>query len=66
MKDNLHKELEEKLSRAHAYVLITCDQGKKAGTLDIEMSYGGDDPALASYLLSDAQSVIEEEEETIE
>ena len=69
MRKSVHKELESKLSKKHAcYVLITCNEQKEDGTFDIEMSYGGDDPVLASYLLHGAQAYIDEEveEEAIE
>ena len=67
MKPNPHKEFEEKLSQGNAcYVLITCSAGAEGGTLNVEMSYGGDDPALASYLLSDAQAYIEDSDEMLQ
>lgn len=67
MKSNLHKQLQRKLSSGNVcYVLITCDQTKGDGTLDVEMSYGGDDPGLASYLLSDAQAYIDDSDDLIE
>lgn len=62
MKSSLHQELEERLStRETSYVLITCERDFEGGPLEVEMSYGGDDPILASYLLSGAQAVINEE-----
>jgi hypothetical protein len=69
MKSSVHKELEEKLSKDHAcYVLVTLGERKADGTHDVEMSYGGGDPVLASYLLSGAQACIDEEveEEAVE
>ena len=67
MKSKLHQELEEKLAQENTcYVLITCDPAKIDGTLDVEMSYGGDDLALVSCLLSDAQAYLDDSEETLE
>lgn len=61
MSQSKHKQVEKKLQKNHAcYVLITCDKGKE-GTLDVEMSYSTDDPALASMLLHGAQSIIDED-----
>lgn len=66
MKSTLHKELEEKLSEGHeCYILITCGKHPSNGSLDVEFSYGGDDPILASCLLSQAQAVIDEEVEDV-
>lgn len=67
MKSALHKELEEKLSETEdCFVLITCKKQMIDGTMSIEMSYGGDDPVLASYLLANAQAYISEEVEEID
>lgn len=64
MKESVHKELEEKLSKDHTcYVLITCNKKTPGGALDVEMSYGGDDPVLVNMLLDGAQAYIEEEVE---
>jgi hypothetical protein len=63
MKSPLHKELEERFSNGKGcYILITCEE-EFDGSLEVEMSYGGGDPALASYLLSDAQAYLNEEAE---
>lgn len=43
------------------YVLITCGQPSKDGTMQVEMTYEGD-PTLAAYLLESAQGFFDEEE----
>jgi hypothetical protein len=42
------------------YVLITCDLPKEDGSMNINMTYKGD-PLLASYLLRDAQTKMDED-----
>jgi hypothetical protein len=42
------------------YVLITCSQPKKDGTMDVEMKYEGD-KYLASYMIETASKIIERE-----
>lgn len=44
------------------YVLITCSQPSESGQMEVEMSYQGD-LCLASYLLQEAQTFIEKEEQ---
>lgn len=64
---HIHQELEGKLPPENkCYVLITCDQAEVDGRLDVEMSYGGDDLALVSHLLSDAQAYLDDADETLE
>lgn len=56
-----HAEIEEALSKSHAYyVLITCDHPSSDGMMHVKMSYGGGDASVASYLLDGAQSYLEE------
>lgn len=43
------------------YVLITCSQPSEDGQMQVKLSYQGDS-TLASYLLSGAQSFIDQEE----
>lgn len=63
---SLHNELKEKLSKNNTcYILITCEQAKSGGPLNVEFSFGGEDPTLASFLLSGAQSYIDEELEDV-
>jgi hypothetical protein len=42
------------------YVLITCTKPSKDGQMNVEMTYGGDDPVLASYLLQGAQEMMDD------
>ena len=61
MKAKKGKRIKDSLAKNHAcYVLITCDQPKEDGQMQVEMSYEGD-PTLASYLLQGAQTIIDEE-----
>lgn len=41
------------------YILITCGKPSKNGDMQVEMSYEGD-VFLASYLIENAQSVLDE------
>ncbi len=58
-----HSErIKQTLAKNHAcYVLITCDEASEDGLLQVQMSYEGD-ATVASYLLQDAQSFIDEQE----
>lgn len=63
MQDNIDKEIKDKLAREHAcYVLITCGNPAKDGSMQVNMSYEGD-PTLAAYLLQGAQNILEEEDD---
>ncbi len=65
MKRNVHTEVKKRLAGKHAcYVLITCNSPSENGDMQIEMSYQGD-ATLASMMLSDAQSFINEEVEEL-
>ena len=53
-------DIKEALSKNPAcYVLITCAEPQPDGKMQVEMIYDGD-PILASYLLENAQSMIED------
>ena len=41
------------------YILITCKEPSSDGKMSVEMTYEGD-PALASFLLENAQDFIEQ------
>ncbi len=59
---DIHSELKVKFDKQQiSYVLITCQQPKSDGSMNVEMSYGGD-PAVAEYLVQSAQFHFEEEE----
>lgn len=63
MKRKPQDNLDETLAKDHeCYVLITCGKPCKDGNMDVEMSYNGD-PALASYLLQGAQTLIDEQQD---
>lgn len=63
MKSRHHQSIKQKLANKHAcYVLITCDNPNCEGHMQVEMSYEGD-TALASYLIQNAQSIIDEQVE---
>jgi len=53
---NKKKQKKEKA----CYILITCDQPAPDGKMSVEMTYEGD-PALASFLLENAQGIIDKE-----
>lgn len=55
------KELRIKEKEKHAcYVLITCGEPNAEGKMSVELTYQGD-PALAAYLLENAQGFIDDE-----
>lgn len=55
------KDIQEVLNKnLSSYVLITCEHPSRHGDMQVEFSYQGD-PALASYLLQDAQRLLEDE-----
>jgi len=59
MEKSIHDELKTKLEKKHAsYVLITCDEPKPDGSMDVQMTYGGD-PLIAEYLIHTAQNQFE-------
>lgn len=63
MKSHCRKHLQEVLEKNHScYVLITCDAPSLDGKMDVKMTFQGD-ATLASYLLEEAQTYLEEEEE---
>lgn len=60
MKESDWREIEETLAAEHAcYVLITCDNAKKNGNMEVQLRYGGD-AVLASYLIDEAKDYIED------
>lgn len=59
---NLLRKLEQEPS---CYVLITCGEPSDTGEMQVEMDYKGD-PSLALLLLQNAQSCVEQDEETSE
>ncbi|GAB4231204.1 MAG: hypothetical protein Tsb0021_09490 [Chlamydiales bacterium] len=61
MKQKTKSNFEQKLAEKHlCYVLITCDKPENDGHMQVEMSYSGDDPVLASFLLKGAQNAIDQ------
>lgn len=62
MKSDLHNSIEQTLLNEEGYILITCGKPKRDGTMNVEMSYGGDS-GLVSYLLNNAQAQLDEEME---
>lgn len=48
------------LGKSHAcYILITCDESKKPGEMNVQMDFEGDE-ALAAYLVGNASQIFEE------
>ncbi|SCA63808.1 Uncharacterized protein SCG7109_BE_00080 [Chlamydiales bacterium SCGC AG-110-M15] len=65
MDSDLHKKLKEQVEDStvdenSCFILITCNEPKGDGSMHVEMSYEGD-PILASYLLENAQNIIDEQ-----
>lgn len=61
MKYDNETQLKKTLAKNHAcYVLITCDEPKENGEIEVEMTYEGD-ATVAAYLLQGAQSIIDEQ-----
>ena len=61
MKRSARSSLVKKLEKDHeCYVLITCDKPTCDGNMHVEMSFGGDDPHLASYLLQGAKNAMDQ------
>ncbi|MEC7840414.1 MAG: hypothetical protein VX777_10285 [Chlamydiota bacterium] len=59
MAKSIHDELKGEMQKKHvSYVLITCDEPKSDGSMDVQMSYGGD-PLIAEYLIHTAQGQFE-------
>lgn len=56
-KSLLEKELEK---NNECYVLITCGKPSGEGNMQVEMTLGGVDPFLASYLLQGAQNMVDQ------
>jgi hypothetical protein len=42
-------------------ILITCTDPKEDGSLDIEMTYTGEDPCLASFMIEKAQEKLDQD-----
>lgn len=60
------KHLKEVLKKnPSCYVLISCSQLSEEGNMDVEMTYKGD-VRLVSYLLNDAQGILEEQCEEVQ
>lgn len=48
------------LGRSHTcYVLITCNESKEPGEMNVQMDFEGDE-ALAAYLVGNASQIFEE------
>lgn len=63
MSKNSRKHLQEVLDKnPSCYVLITCGEPSEDGQMQVEMTYQGN-IALVAYLLQDAQSFIDQQEE---
>lgn len=62
MNKRSRKHLQEAVNNSSCYVLITCGQPSENGEMQVEMTYSGD-PSLASLLVLNAQSVIDQEVE---
>lgn len=61
MKRSVRKHLEEALSEESiCHILVTCHSPSKDGKMHVEMTYQGD-PSLVSYLLQNAQNLIDQE-----
>lgn len=59
-KDEIDHPFMEQLAREHAcYVLITCDPPGATGNMQVNMHYEGE-PLLLSYLIRDAQTMIDQ------
>lgn len=60
-KQEVNRLIKQKLEKNHVcYVLITCDSPYPDGSMNVSMSYSGDQ-ILASYLLRGAQTYIDEQ-----
>ena len=57
-----HEKIRKILSNHIGYVLVTCRPTRKAGKMEVEVSYEGD-PDLASYLVDGAQGYLESEQQ---
>lgn len=61
-----HSVVQRSVGKKYAsYVLITCENPSAEGQMQVEMTYHGD-PALASFLLEEAQDKLGREEECLE
>ncbi len=59
MKRGVDKAIKDRLAKNHlCFVLLTCNS-KQDGNIEAELTYDGD-PVLASYMLQNAQSIIDE------
>jgi len=62
----MNKDMAERVKKAVGhkdnvcYVLITCQQPKKDGRMQVEMTYEGD-LCLAAYLIESAQGIFNEQ-----
>ena len=60
MKQKVDEKIQACLPDATAcYVLISCSEPAKDGSMQVDMTYEGN-PALAAYLLQNAQSLVDE------
>lgn len=56
------ESIKDQLAKNHlCYILLTCDDPKENGQMQVEMTCQGD-PILASYMLKNAQNLIDENE----
>lgn len=61
MKSREHKKINKTLDNLYTcYILITCKPPTNDGKMSVEMSYKGD-ALISSYLLEQAQSIIDSE-----
>lgn len=62
MPSNTKKPKVKRTSKKHAcYILITCEEPTEKGQRAVKMTYKGDDLTLLSYLLKEAQTFIDQE-----
>lgn len=58
---SVDESIKARLAKNHlCYVLLTCDGPKENGQMSVEMTCQGD-PVLASYMLQNAQNIIDDE-----
>lgn len=61
MNNEVLNQLKKLIKKKKAcYIVITCDEPAKGGQMQVDMAYEGDE-VLASYLLENAQSIIQSE-----
>lgn len=62
MKEDIAKRIKETIGKKQnaCYVLITCEEPKEDGRMQVEMTYEGD-VCLAAYLVESAQGILSEQ-----